>query len=91
MDKRLIAKRVQGMSIDEAAQYLMNNYPVTQIAEVLADMLLSDFQPVKPIVMTQEEFSQHFKIRGFSGADNQIIERRGRPRKTTIKDPELEI
>ena len=92
MDKRAIAKRVQGMSIDEAAQYLMNNYPVTQIAEVLADLLLTDFQPMKPMVISQEEFEQHFRIRGFgSGSDSQVIERRGRPRKTTIKDPELEI
>lgn len=83
MDKKVLAKRVQGMSIDEAAAYLMNNYPVTQISEALADLLLSDFQPVKPIVLTQEEFDAHFRLRGIS-SDNQL-ERRGRPKGSVKK------
>lgn len=77
MDKKVLAKRVQGMSIDEAAQYLMNNYPVTQISEALADLLLTDFQPIKPVIITEEEFNAHFRIRGTT-TDNQV-ERRGRP------------
>ena len=95
MDKKVLSKRVQGMSIDEAAQYLINNYPVTQIAEALADYFLSDSTQVKPITISQEEFDTHFRIRGIT-ADNQV-ERRGRPRlnredkKTTIKDPMLNI
>ena len=93
MDKKQLAKRVNGYSIDEAAQYLINNYPVTQIAEALADMLLSDYAEVKPITISEEEFRKYFKIRGIT-ADNQL-ERRGRPRlnredkKTT--NPDLSI
>ena len=71
MDKKQIAKRVQGMSIDEAATYLMNNYPVTQISEALADLLLTDYQPIKPIIISDEEFNAHFRIKGTT-ADNQV-------------------
>lgn len=83
------------MSLDQAAQYLVNNYPVTQIAEALADYFLSDSTQVKPITISEEEFRNHFKIRGIT-ADNQL-ERRGRPRlnredkKTTNPDPMLNI
>ena len=77
MDKKILAKRVNGMSIEEATHYLMNNYPVTQIAELLADLLLSDYQPVKPIIISEEDFAQHFRIKGIT-ADG-IAEKRGRP------------
>lgn len=88
MDKKILAKRVNGMSIEEATHYLMNNYPVTQIAESLADLLLSDYQPVKPIIISEEDFAQHFRIKGIT-ADNQV-ERRGRPKKEKPNDdPQL--
>lgn len=77
MDKKVLAKRVQGMSIDEAAAYLMNNYPVTQISEALADLLLTDYQPIKPIIITEEEFNAHFRIRGTTLSGT--AENRGRP------------
>ena len=89
MDKKQLAKRVQGMSIDEAAQYLTNNYPVTHIAEALADFLLSDGAQMKPIVISMEEFDAHFRIKGVT-SDNQV-ERRGRPKKVTIKPEEAEL
>lgn len=90
LNKTALSKRVQGMSLDQAAQYLVNNYPVTQIAEALADYFLSDSAQVKPITISEEEFRIHFKIRGIT-ADNQL-ERRGRPRlnkedkKVTLKE-----
>jgi hypothetical protein len=87
LNKTALSKRVQGMSLDQAAQYLVNNYPVTQIAEALADYFLSDSTQVKPITISQEEFDAHFRIRGIT-ADNQV-ERRGRPRKVT--NPDLSI
>lgn len=76
------------MSIEEATQYLMNNYPVTQIAESLADLLLSDYQPVKPIIISEEDFAQHFRIKGIT-ADG-TAENRGRPKKEKPNDdPQL--
>lgn len=87
MDKRTLAKRVEGMSLDEASKYLTNNYPVTQIAEALADFLLSDSKTAKPIIITQEEFEAHFRIKGFT-VDN-AVERRGRPRKVKQKPDTL--
>lgn len=77
MDKRTLAKRVEGMSLDEASKYLTNNYPVTQIAEALADFLLSDSRVAKPIIITQEEFEAHFRIKGFTAEG--ASEKRGRP------------
>lgn len=60
MDKRQLIKRIQGMSVEEAASYFMNNFPVTQICEALADVLLTDYQPIKPITISEEEFREHF-------------------------------
>ncbi len=91
LNKTALSKRVQGMSLDQATQYLVNNYPVTQIAEALADYFLSDSAQVKPITISEEEFRIHFRIRGFS-TDNLVEERRGRPRlnrddkKVTLKE-----
>ena len=64
------------MSVEEAASYFMNNFPVTQICEALADVLLTDYQPIKPITISEEEFREHFRIRGTT-IDNQV-ETRGR-------------
>lgn len=77
IDKRALAKRIEGMSIDEAARYFITNYPVMQIAEALADLLLTEHKVVKPITISKEEFEEHFRVKGFTAEG--ASEKRGRP------------
>lgn len=48
----------------ELERWLINNVPVSQMAHELADFILEN-RANKPIVLTQEEFEAHFRIRGY--------------------------
>lgn len=87
--KTAVLKRMRGtrMSVEEVKEYLVNNYPVTQIAEALAELLFEAPEEFKPVVISQEDFDRHFRIRGVT-ADNRA-EKRGRPRKVVDNGPEL--
>ena len=64
------------MSLEKLADYLLKNYPVYEIALSLAETI--NYEEPKPIVITREEFSKHFRIRGVR--DNGEAELRGRPK-----------
>lgn len=62
IDRQIYRQYKDGeISAKEVADYLLRTYPVTEIALALAETLDFDF---KPITITQEEFSRHFRIRG---------------------------
>ena len=65
------------MSLDALADYLLKNYPVYEIAMSLAETI--NYTEPKPIVISEEEFRTHFRIRGVK--DSGEAELRGRPRK----------
>ncbi len=62
IDRQIYRQYKDGeISTKEVADYLLRTYPVTEIALALAETLDFDY---KPITITQEEFSRHFRIRG---------------------------
>ena len=66
---------------DRLAHYLIENFTVLQIARELANMLISE-QARKPVVLTKEQFEQHFRIQGFKFVDGTWIkETRGKVKK----------
>lgn len=64
------------MSLEKLADYLLKNYPVYEIALSLAETI--QYEPVKPIAISREEFEAHFRIRGVKSDGTE--ENRGRPR-----------
>ena len=81
IDKAIIRQyRTGDMSTKSLADYLLRTYPVTEIALALAETMTYD--PPKPITLTQEEFNEHFRIRGVR-PDGEI-ERRGRKKESVI-------
>ena len=79
LERAVYAQAKSGqMSLDALADYLMKHYPVYEIALSLAETV--QYEPTKPIVISEEEFRTHFRIRGKRG-DGQEVELRGRPRK----------
>ena len=82
IDRQIYRRYKDGeISTKDVADYLLRTYPVTDIALALAETLDFDY---KPITITQEEFSRHFRIRGIK--ENGEIELRGRKSK---KDTEI--
>ncbi len=73
---RNIAKKYRDGEIDikDIANYLITTFPVMDIAISLAETF--DFEETKPIVISQEEFEKHFRIRGVRPDGTE--ERRGR-------------
>ena len=68
--------------MEQLADYLLRNFPVTEIALSLAETI--QYQAPKPITISQSEFEEHFRIRGTRDVDgNTVKEYRGRPRKIT--------
>ena len=49
-------------SLDKLTEYLIRNFSIYDIAHSLAETI--DYEEPKPIVLTKEEFSRHFRIRG---------------------------
>ena len=77
LEREIYRKAKNGeMTLDQLAEYLLRNFPVYEIARSLAETI--EYEPIKPIVISQEEFSQHFRIRGTRNTGEE--ERRGRPR-----------
>ena len=66
------------MTKEQLANYLLKTFPVYEIALALAETLDYD---IKPITLTQEEFSKHFRIRGIK--ENGTPENRGRRKDKT--------
>ena len=50
------------MTKEELANYLLKTFPVYEIALALAETI--NYEEPKPIPITQEEFSRHFRIIG---------------------------
>lgn len=62
----------------ELAKFLLSKYPVTQLADALADYMLEN-QYTKPIVISEEAFNAHFRIQGYRFENGQWVkETRGR-------------
>lgn len=79
LERAVYAQAKSGqMSLDALAEYLLKTYPVYEIARSLAETI--QYDPPKPIVISEEEFRTHFRIRG-KRSDGEGEELRGRPRK----------
>lgn len=50
------------MTLDQLTEYLIRNFSIYDIAHSLAETI--DYEEPKPIVLTKEEFSRHFRIIG---------------------------
>lgn len=77
LDRNIYRQAKAGeMSLEKLADYLLKNYPVYEIAMSLAETI--QYEPVKPIAISREEFEAHFRIRGVKADGTE--ENRGRPR-----------
>ena len=68
-------------SLDELSNYLLDNYPVKQIALALSELLV-DTPDITPITLSSEDYQKlfmYFKQRGIKVDGTE--ERRGRKRK----------
>ena len=75
IDRSILADVKAGrMSIEQLGNYLLRNFPASEIALALAETI-QNTEP-KPIVISEEEFRTHFRIRGVK--DNGEAELRGR-------------
>lgn len=72
-------------TLDELANYLLDSYPVKQIALSLAELLV-DTPDISPITVTEQEMNKikaMFKVRGLR--EDGTEERRGRKRKDSAE------
>ena len=80
IDRQIYKQYKEGeISTKEVADYLLRTYPVTEIALALAETLDIEY---KPITISQEEFSRHFRIRGVK--PDGTPENRGKRRDKTM-------
>ena len=78
LDRNIYRQAKTGeMSLERLADYLLKTYPVYEIALSLAETI--HYTEPKPIVISEEEFRTHFRIRGVK--ESGEAELRGRPRK----------
>lgn len=78
LDRNIYKQYKDGeISVKQVADYLLRTYPVTDIALALAETLEFEAE-YKPIAVTQEEFSRHFRIIGVK--PDGTPENRGRRR-----------
>ena len=62
----------------ELAKHLLNNFPVTALANELAEYLLEE-KSKQRIVLTKEQLESHFRIQGYRFVDGQWVpETRGK-------------
>lgn len=81
LDRNIYRQAKAGeMSLEKLADYLLKNYPVYEIALSLAETI--HYTEPKPIVISEEEFRTHFRIRGIK--ENGQAELRGRPKSDSI-------
>lgn len=59
----IIKKFPKGLDVKGVADFLLNNYPITSIAETAADLLLKEYRTEK-ITLTRQQFLDHFRITG---------------------------
>lgn len=78
--QRLI--REGNATVEMVSAYIMNNYPIKDIVDSLAEKYITEVAK-QPIVITEEQLAQHFRIVGQRVTeDGEIIkETRGRKRK----------
>lgn len=74
----IISKFPKGLDRQAVAKFLLEHYPITDIAETAAYYL--DRQDEK-ITITRKQFMHYFKIKGLR--DDGTAENRGRPAKET--------
>lgn len=92
--QNLIARVMNGESIELLENYLMNNYPMPVIVKAFSELILTAQDAInKPqIAVTQSELDSIislFRVRGQRMVDGEVItERRGRPRKVVRDDNE---
>lgn len=67
------------LSIEGLTEYLLRNFSVYEIAKSLAETI--QYEEPRPIILTQEEFSAHFRIRGIR--PDGTVENRGRRKDKT--------
>ena len=82
IDRSILADVKAGrMSIEQLGNYLLRNFPASEIALALAETI--QYEEPKPITITKEEFEQHFRIRGVK--PDGTIESRGRKRVSDVQ------
>ena len=61
-----IVRNLRAGTIDEErlARYLLENFTAIQLAQELSNMLITE-QGRKPVVLSKEQFEQHFRITGY--------------------------
>ena len=64
----------------ELSKFLLTHYPVTQLADALADYMLES-QVTKPIPISEEVFNAHFRIIGYR-LENGVLLKETRGRKS---------
>ena len=69
-----IARRLREgtIPVEELQYWLINNLPVPQLAHELAECLIEQ-QVSKPILITQDEFMAHFRVKGTKWVDGQMV------------------
>lgn len=70
----------------EAAEYV-DKLPLSELRSILIELLTESEDMPKRINITNEQFKAFFKVIGIT--DTGTTERRGRPRKEKIEEPEL--
>ena len=67
-----IIRSLRAGTIDEGrlSRYLLENFTAVQMANELANMLITE-QARKPVVVTKEQFEQHFRIQGYRFVDGK--------------------
>ena len=92
--QNLLARVMNGESIELLENYLMNNYTYPTIIKAFSELIITAENAInKPqIPVSQAEYEQImglFRIRGVKMVDGEMVtERRGRPRKVVRDDNE---
>jgi len=82
IDRQIYKQAKTGeITIEELGNYLLRNFPASEIALALAETI--QYEEPKPITITKEEFEQHFRIRGVK--PDGTIESRGRKRVSDVQ------
>ena len=73
MDAQIIKKiKNRDITKEELSNYLMHNHSIVEICDKLAEYMISQEAPTKPITVTKEQFEAFFKLIGY-----RMIERPG--------------
>ena len=92
--QNLLARVMNGESIELLENYLMNNYTYPTIIKAFSELIITAENAINrpQIPVSQAEYEQImglFRIRGVKMVDGEMVtERRGRPRKVVRDDNE---